>query len=249
MYETLYGVFVSICYIIIKPFIGHIELQYLRPVARDLITSLFRTVMPRFMRQPFDALAVELVELILCNLDGATILRASRVYRALSRVLALTDPQISRRFRNLIAASAQLQYRTELALEGLIEDALYPQEALLQRIAALGVYKRCWNELRVPDTTATFRSTEDDYFLPWYPAGRWLVDQTVEQTTMRIAELESAPNELQWHEMALDSADDSPRRNYSTIALHGLNMLIVVGVAKRIDSQSVPRVHYCNSRP
>ncbi|KZV84479.1 hypothetical protein EXIGLDRAFT_842147 [Exidia glandulosa HHB12029] len=174
--------------------------------------------------RPFDLLATELLELVFSNLDARNIVCAT---------------SICRRFARTIRSSSRLQYQIELELEGLAEDPLYPAIALPDRIQHLARYKRCWNELQFPTDNRTFHGTaERDCF----PAGRWFVDRDVEESAVRIVDMSTAcgdVHELEWREMKLDGAF----KHYSTIALHGLDMLIVMGVARRIDADHlVPKV-------
>ncbi|EJD37092.1 hypothetical protein AURDEDRAFT_154446 [Auricularia subglabra TFB-10046 SS5] len=190
--------------------------------------------MPRYAHRAtcFDRLATELVELILTQLDGESIVRASAVCQ---------------RFRHLVTSSARLQYQIELALEGLVEDPLYGPISLPARIAALQRYKRCWNELQLPDKTYRVVCPGGPEEYSCFPAGGYLVDHSVEESAIRIATLPATGGELDWKEMPLAADDSDPDagagRHYSTIALQALNMLIVLGVADHLpDGNVVPKV-------
>lgn len=105
---------------------------------------------------------------------------------------------------------------------------------LPERISRLGRYKRCWDNLLLPkDSIRVLRSVDDH---ERYPAGGWLVDHSVEEHAIRIAHISPDATDVDWLELALG---DSARTHYSSIALQGLNMLIVLGVASRIDAESV----------
>lgn len=142
--------------------------------------------------------------------------------------------QLCRRFSRIVQSSRKLQYKIELYLQGLAEDTQCMPTDVSSAVDALERYKRCWNELRLPrDRLRVF--TFENYHV--YPAGRYLIDLSVESSMARLATIPDEGCELEWRELPMKATNND--RQYSTVGLQGLDMLIVLGVSRTLDNKFV----------
>ncbi|KAH7107163.1 hypothetical protein BKA62DRAFT_230016 [Auriculariales sp. MPI-PUGE-AT-0066] len=163
------------------------------------------------MASALESLATELIEHILSHLDG--------------RMIALSSTSCAR-LAKVVSTSRKLQYKIELYIQGLSEDPQTEQTDLPAAVDALERYKRCWNELLFARAALrTFRFDEHHV----YPAGRYLVDLSVEASMARLATIPDDGTELAWRELPMSAIGNNDRQ-YSTVGLQGLDMLIVLGV-------------------